>query len=240
MKLIELEKPNLKKIKMNCDYTLHDKLLDYPMTADAWSSHNFTIFCGKMGQGKTSLVVSLLKSVFNRVFHKIYVFMPENSRASIDNDILKKNLPSNQLFTELSIENLQKVYDELQENSSEEKNSLLIIDDFQTSLKDPNIIRILQKIIIKMRHLRTTTWLIQQNFQALVKPLRELVSNLVLFNVGKSQLTKIFDELVQMDREKYNDLVKLVFQDPHDWILINLHKSKKIYRMFDEIEFDEE
>jgi hypothetical protein len=91
-----------------------------------------------------------------------------------------------------------------------------------------------------MRHLRTTTWLIQQNFQALVKQLREVVSNLVMFNLGKSQNQKIFDELIQLDKDKYNDLVKLAFQDPHDWILINLNKSKKIYRMFDEINLEEE
>jgi hypothetical protein len=210
------------------------------MVDDAWSSHNFTIFAGKMGQGKTSLVVSLLKSVFKKVFHSVYVFIPEQSRASIDNDILKKNLPRDQLYSELTVENLSEVYEKVQENSSEGYNSLLIIDDFQTSLKDPTIINILQKIIVKMRHLRTTTWLIQQNFQALVKPLREVVSNLVMFNLGKSQNQKIFDELIQLDKDKYNDLVKLAFQDPHDWILINLNKSKKIYRMFDEINLEEE
>jgi hypothetical protein len=193
-----------------------------------------------MGQGKTSLVVSLLKSVFKKVFHSVYVFIPEQSRASIDNDILKKNLPRDQLYSELTVENLSEVYEKVQENSSEGYNSLLIIDDFQTSLKDPTIINILQKIIVKMRHLRTTTWLIQQNFQALVKPLREVVSNLVMFNLGKSQNQKIFDELIQLDKDKYNDLVKLAFQDPHDWILINLNKSKKIYRMFDEINLEEE
>ena len=128
----------------------------------------------------------------------------------------------------------------MQENSSEGYNSLLIIDDFQTSLKDPTIINILQKIIVKMRHLRTTTFLIQQNFQALVKPLREVVSNLVMFNLGKSQNFKVLQELIQIDKNKYDDLVKIFFQDTHGWILINLNKSKKIYRMFDEINLEEE
>jgi len=97
---------------------------------------------------------------------------------------------------------------------------------------------VLQKIVTKMRHLRTTIFLLQQNFQALQKPLRELVSNLIIFNVGKSQLEKIFNEIVQMDKEKYEKLIKIAFVEPHDWILINFHRSKKIYRMFDEIVFD--
>ena len=91
-----------------------------------------------------------------------------------------------------------------------------------------------------MRHLRCTIFLLQQNFQALQKPLRELVSNLVIFNVGKSQLSKIFEEIVQMEKEKYEKLIQVSFIEPHDWILINFHRSKKIYRMFDEIVFDEE
>ena len=37
----------------------------------------------------------------------------------------------------------------------------------------------------------------------MVKPLRELVSNLVTFNLGKSQMDKLFDEVVQLDRDKY-------------------------------------
>ena len=41
------------------------------------------------------------------------------------------------------------VYEELQDNSKEKYNSLIIIDDFQVSLKDPKIIKILQKIVTK-------------------------------------------------------------------------------------------
>ena len=91
-----------------------------------------------------------------------------------------------------------------------------------------------------MRHLRVTVFLLQQNFQALQKPLRELVINLIILNVGKSQLSKIFDEIVQMDKDKYKKLIKLAFVDPHDWILINFHRSKNIYRMFDEILFEDD
>ena len=63
-----------------------------------------------------------------------------------------------------------------------------------------------------MRHLRTTIFLLQQNFQASVKPLRELCSNLILFNLGKSQLEKVFDELVQLDKDKYQEIIDLCFR----------------------------
>ena len=130
---------------------------------------------------------------------------------------------------------LSQVYEEIQEHSREKYNSLIIIDDFQVALKDPQILKVLQKIITKMRHLRTTIFLLQQNFQALAKPLRELASNLIIFNLGKSQLEKIFDEVIQLDKDKYQQIIDISFKDPHDWILINLHKSRNIYKMFDQI-----
>jgi DNA replication protein DnaC len=210
------------------------------MTNDAWSTNNFTVIVGKMGQGKTSLLTNLVKNVFNKCFENIYLIMPENSRSSIENDIFTKHLPAEQLYDTLTEEGLTEIYERLQESSKEKENSMLIIDDFQAQLKEPAIVKVLQKIITKMRHLRCTIFLLQQNFQALQKPLRELVSNLVIFNVGKSQLSKIFEEIVQMEKEKYEKLIQVSFVEPHDWILINFHRSKKIYRMFDEIVFDDE
>ena len=235
-----LKKPELGNIKMNCDKVIHKKLTDFPMTNDAWSTNNFTVIVGKMGQGKTSLLTNLVKNVFNKCFENIYLIMPENSRTSIENDIFTKHLPADQLYDTLTELGLTEIYEHLQKSSKEKENSMLIIDDFQAQLKDSAIVNVLQKIITKMRHLRCTIFLLQQNFQALQKPLRELVSNLIIFNVGKSQLGKIFQEIVQMDKEKYEKLIQVSFIDPHDWILINFHRSKKIYRMFDEIVFDEE
>ena len=235
IKIEVLEKPELQRVKMTCDNVIHEKLLKYPMIQEAFSTTSFNIICGKMGQGKTSLLTSLLKTVFKKCFESIYVFMPSNSRESIENDIYGKNLPPEQLFDTLTRDNLTQVYGEIQDNSKEKYNSLIIIDDFQVSLKDPEIIKVLQKIITKMRHLRTTIFLLQQNFQALAKPLRELTSNILCFNIGKSQLEKVFDECIQMDKDKYQQLIDVCFKDPHDWILINLHKSRTIYKMFDKV-----
>ena len=228
-----LPKPDLEKVKMSCDGVIHPKLVKYPMIEEAFSTTSFNVVCGKMGQGKSSLTTSLVKGIFKKCFETIYVFMPANSRASIENDIYGKHLPPEQLFDTLTVENITEVYEQIQENSENKYNSLIIIDDFQVALKDPEIIKVLQKIVTKMRHLRTTIFLLQQNFQALVKPLRELVSNIVMFNLGKSQLEKIFDEVIQLDKDKYQQIIDISFRDPHDWILINLHKSRHIYRMFD-------
>ena len=235
-----LKKPELGDVKMNCDKIIHKKLTEFPMINDAWSTNNFTVIVGKMGQGKTSLLTNLVKNVFNKCFENIYLIMPENSRTSIENDIFSKHLPAEQLYDTLTEGGLIEIYEKLQESSKDKENSMLIIDDFQAQLKEPAIVKTLQKIITKMRHLRCTIFLLQQNYQALQKPLRELVSNLVIFNIGKLQLSRIFEEAMQLNKDRYEKLIQICFVDPHDWILINFHRSKNIYRNFDLIDFGQD
>jgi len=119
------------------------------------------------------------------------------------------------------------------------KTTLLIIDDFQSQLKDKDIVKTLQKIITKMRHLRTTIILLNQNFQALPKQLRELTSNVITYNLGKSQMLKLFDEVIQMDKDKFNEIMDLAFVDKYDWLVINL-RNKNMYSKFDRIIYDDE
>lgn len=238
MKIEVLEKPNLKKVKMNCDDCIDEKLKKYPMCNDLWSNTSFNVILGKMGQGKTSLVTNLIKTVFKKCFHHVIVFIPSTSRESIENDIYGKQLPESDLYDDLTEETLAEVMDKLEENSSNGEFTLLLIDDFQAALKNPNIINILQKIVTRMRHLRTSIFILQQNFQKLSKFLRELVTNVITFNVGKSQLDKLFDEVVQLDKNKYQNLIDLAFQNKNDWIAINVNGSRNIYRMFDKINFE--
>ena len=238
MKLEVLDKPNLKKVKMNCDDCIDEKLKNYPMCDDLWSNTSFNVVIGKMGQGKTSLVTNLIKTVFKKCFHHMIVFIPSTSRQSIENDIYGKHIPSEDLYDDLNVDNLNEVMDKLEENSSNEEHTLLLIDDFQAALKDPQVINILQKIVTRMRHLRTSIFILNQNFQKLAKFLRELVTNVITFNTGKSQLNKLFDEVVQLDKQKYQDLIDLAFINKNDWIAINVNGSRNIYRMFDKINLE--
>ena len=237
VRIRELEKPKHNKVKMLCDEILHDKLLKYPMIEDAFSTNSFNIVVGKPGQGKTSWVTNLVKHEFKKVFECIILIMPASSRQSIDNDIFGKNLPEDQLYDDLTVEILDGIYEKLNENSKEGYNSLLIIDDFQQRLKDPDISKALERVVIKTRHLRTTSFYLVQNYQKVPKSLREIAFNLVLFNIGKSSLLRVFDEVIQMKKEKYESIIELCFKEPHDWLLINLHRSKSIYCNWDLVEF---
>ena len=235
MRIEELAKPNLKKVKMNVDDIIDEKLLKYPMSADLFSRTSFNIILGKMGQGKTSLITNFVKTIFKKCFEHMIVFIPTGSRRSIENDIYGKHLPDADLYDALTANNLDEVIEKLEENAENEENTLIIIDDFQSALKDPDVLARLQKIVTRMRHMRTTIFILQQNFQKMAKFMRELVTNVITFNVGKSQLDKLFEETVQLDKNKFQALIDLAFQERNDWIAINVNGNRNVYRMFDRI-----
>ena len=240
MKIQILEKPNLKKVKMLVDDVIDDKMLKYPMIADLFSKTSFNIICGKPGQGKTSLITNFVKTVFKKCFEHIILFMPAGSRRSIENDIYGKNIPADDIYDTLSDDTLDEAISKIEENAENEENTLIIIDDFQAALKMPEIQARLQKIVTRMRHMRTTIFILQQNFQKLPKFLRELVTNVITFNIGKSQLNKLFEETVQLDADKFQALVDLAFKEKNDWIAINVNGNRNVYRGFDRIVFDDE
>jgi len=229
----ELKKPNLPPTKMNCDDCIDPKLNIYPMIQDSFSKTSFNVCLGSMGSGKTSLIVSLIKGIFKKCFHSIYVIMPPNSRASLENDIFSK-LPQEQVYDDLNENVLNDIYEKAKNDSSEGYYTLLIIDDFQNMFKQSNIEKLLQKLILKMRHIRTTTFLLQQNVKSLPRNLRMLVSNYITFDLGKSQMMDLFDESIQLDKNKFQQIMDLGFKQKYDWLLINL-RNKNIYAKFDKI-----
>lgn len=232
----KLDAPEIQITKMLCDGVLSKKLIDYPMIHTCFNRSNFTIFAGGMGRGKSSTVVSLLKNVFRKCFHTIYFIIPEGSRMSIDGDFLGKNIPPDQLFGEISVEILEGIYERMKDESKEGYKSILIIDDMGAMLKDKHIQKTLAKIITKIRHLKTSVWLLQQNLKQLPKILRELVSNVLFFDLGRSQLEFTFTELSPLSRENFEKVCDYLFggeNDTHSYGVINTC-TRRIFKGIDE------
>ena len=177
----KLEKPSLGVVKMKCDSIVDKKLLKYPMIKECFSKNHFTIIVGAMGQGKTSLATSLIKNVLNNCYENIYIVMPEDSRLDIEDDIFGKSLPEDQLYDDLTIENLEEIHEKMKENKKHKENSLLLIDDFQQKLKEPPIAKKLEEVIIRYRHLNTTVIFLQQNYMKCPKSIRVICTNLIFF-----------------------------------------------------------
>jgi hypothetical protein len=63
-----------------------------------FSKNHFTIIVGTQGQVKTSLAVQLIRDIMPSCYENIYLFMPPESRADLENDIFEKNLKPEQIY----------------------------------------------------------------------------------------------------------------------------------------------
>ena len=234
MKLLINPQPDLKKVKMTCDGELSSKLKQYPLTCDHLNKYNTTVFIGTQGSGKTSLMVNFVKKLFDDVFNNIYVFMPKSSRASLENNIFERRIRSENVYDELNESNIEELNSLVQANSARGLKSLIIMDDVQKSLKSKWVLKGLKNIIANQRHLKCVTLIMVQNYFALDRSLRELINNGIIFKLGKLQMKKVYEELIETDTDNFEDVIDLVFDKPYEYLFINIG-SQRIYKGFDEI-----
>ena len=233
IKIIENNKPDEIPIKFNCDDKLSKKLEQYPMIDEHINKPNTTLFIGKMGSGKTSLLCQFTFNIMRKCFNHIYVFMPKTSMNSLDTNKFL-TLPKDQIYEELTEESITDVYNKVQENAKEKKYSLVIFDDVQMALKNPFILKSLKNMIANQRHLKLVNFIILQNYISLDKSLRAICNNIFLFKLNKTQNQQIFDELIESFKDKFVEIMKMVYNEPFKWIFINI-TSQRLYSMYDEI-----
>jgi len=239
MKIIECSKPKFPKVKMVCDSVISPKLQEHEAIECCFARSSTTIVSGGTGSGKSTWVVQMMKTVFKKVFEEIIIIMPKNSFESIEpkhNPFLQIN-PEN-IYHEFNPDTLAEVYAKIEENASEGYHTLLIIDDFGADLKLKPNEYILNTIFLKQRHLRTTTLLLVQNFYMVPKKMREIATNLVMFNTNKSQNMKVFRELFDLKEQQFNQLIRML-PTAHDYLIANL-KYKRIFVDYNEVKFDNE
>ncbi len=112
MNIIKNKEPKLLMPSFSVDTELSKKLNEYDITR-LMNKSNFSLFLGKAGSGKTSLMTSFLKTpaLFKKVYHNVFLFMPSNSRNSMKDNFFDKNIPEDQIFDNVSYEDLLSVYD---------------------------------------------------------------------------------------------------------------------------------
>jgi len=237
--IIENAKPKLPRVNFECDKVIDPKLEEIPAIKQCFSKSFTTLVSGGCGSGKTTFVIQMIRGVFKNCFEEIILIIPENSFDSFsekDKTYFRKYLPEENIIHELDLEVLNEVYGKLEENSSNRNNTLIVLDDFADRLKDKQIEKILSKIFLKNRHLRTSVMILTQNYFMVPKKIREISNNLVMFNTNKSQNEKMFEEQFDLKHKEFNEIMELL-PTTHDYLLLNL-KYKKIYHNFNEIVFD--
>ncbi len=239
MEIVRHKAPRLPKTTMVCDECIDPKLEKYEAIKDNFSKAFFTLIVGRMGQGKTSTIISLMKSVFRRAFADMFVIIPAISLQSIaPEDNVFALLPDENIYHDFNEENMSDIEKRVMENSANGDVSLLIIDDFGSAFsneKDPAN-KILKRMAIKIRHMKCSIMLLQQNIFQLPRRLREVVTSLLFFDLGVSQNEKVIKEFLPYNQKQCEEIMDS-FESPHDTIILNTRSHRIFRNLQDELVF---
>lgn len=227
MEVIELDKPKLKRAKFVCDQELHNKLRSHPIL-QCMNKHNATVFMGRPGSGKSSLLIELLQSpeAFQQVYHTIFLCMPPQSRASIKDSIFEC-LPNSQVFDGVDANVLKTISDRARLNAKENLPTLVVFDDVQRFLRDKTVKGPLLHMLNNRRHSRLSMWFACQTFKSLDPGMRSSLSNMFIFKLSKRELENVFGELIESRAEVFEDMLdRYLFKEPHDFLFVDLNSQR--------------
>ena len=234
LKLKTNKKPMLNIPSFNVDGKLKNNLDNIEIFKLMNKSH-FALFLGKAGSGKSSLVISFLnsKDAFKKCFHNIFLFCPSNSRSSIKDDFWENNLETEQIYDDLNIDNLIDAYSKIEIDSDNNFKSLIILDDVQKNLKG-DCEKLLLHIINNRRHNRICIWICCQNYKTIPLQVRLTLTDLFIFKVGKQEIENIYEELTEIDKNKFNIITNNAYKNIGDFLYLNC-LSQRLFNNWDEI-----
>lgn len=200
------------------------------------NGYKFITIIGRPQSGKTSLLFSLFRDrkLLKRCFNNIILVMPLESMKSMNQkDNIFKDLSEEKFFTSLddvdSIRELVKFY------ASEDENSVIIIDDMTSYLKDGYVQKVLSDICFNRRHYRTSIILLSQIYNKIPLSIRKLINVCVLmYKPSRKETETIFDELLEQNEDISNQIFKLAFKKQFDKLIIDV-PTQRLYINSDEV-----
>lgn len=232
--------PNIKLDipQFNCDSNvLGEHLNEHPLLR-LLNCYAFTCVIGKPAQGKTSLAIALMTQKDPKIYRKTHnnflIMMPQNSINS-----LKKNpfkcLPEENFYNELNDSTIQNVFEKLESNTANNLSTLLFIDDMTADLKKSKFVEtVIKKIVFNRRHLKCNIIITSQSFTNMPLDIRKCITNIFIFKPSKKEMEILFDELIEVKKKCYSDIMKYAFEAIHNFLFINI-TSQRMFKNFDEL-----
>ena len=198
------------------------------------------VLTGSGGSGKTSLLLNMIKSkqLYRKKFHNIYYICPSVSFLSVDKHPFKDH---DNVYHELNYSILEDIYNELIEMKEKEKKpkySLIIIDDMADSMKDPSILKILSRMIIKARHINCCFFFTLQSYYYFPKILCKQITYMTMFKPKNiEEFYSIAKELFNLNQDDALKLYDYVFDAPYTHLDVDT-VSNTYYKNFNKLSFE--
>lgn len=195
------------------------------------------LLIGSGGTGKTSLLLNQFRrgGAYHKKFHNLYLFTPAISFQSVAHHPFEKH---DKVYNELTRDSLEDLYAELKDrkedhdDEDEMEYNCVIIDDMASTLKEKDVQRLLNTMLIKARHLNTCFIFTLQSYLYMPKMLRKQTTFATIFRPkNKEEWDSINKELLQMKEEDAKTLFDYAFEKEYSHLDIDTIENK-FYRNF--------
>lgn len=239
MEINEIANKDIKEAK-----PVKEKMDKYiPDIVEGISRRNGMIYLlvGSGGSGKTSLLLNQFRrgGAYHRKFHNLYLFTPSISFMSVQNHPFEKH---DKVYHELTRDTLEDLYEELksrkedQEEDDDMEYNCVIIDDMASTLKEKDVQKLLNTMLIKARHLNTCFIFTLQSYLYMPKMLRKQTTYATIFKPkNREEWNSINQELLQMKEEDAKKLFDYAFAKEYSHLDIDTIENH-LYRNFNLLE----
>jgi len=203
-----------------------------------------TIFCGRTGSGKTTIVCRLLKdnNKLKNYFDKIYVFCLSPCMDLVDHI---DQIEENHMFTDDDPGKLEELYERNKRMVKDlgfksACHTLFILDDIVQSNTFMNS-KVLRDVFFGGTHAKCSLWLLTQHWKSVPKRLRMNPHAVILCHgINKQELESFTEEWQSpyLKKEEFKNLVEYAIKQPYSFMFVNATNpnKKEMYRKtFDEI-----
>ena len=202
------------------------------------------VITGSGGSGKTSMLLNFFrtKQLYKMKFSNIFYVCPQSSFLSVQKHPFEKHDPS-RIFHELNEDTLENIYSELKELKKENVDAdkedyqynCCIIDDFADSMKNIDIQKKLNQMLIKARHLSCAFIFTLQSYYYYPKILRKQITDLTIFKPKNAEeWTSIAKEILHLNKDNGEVLHDYVFDAPYNHLDIDT-VSDTLYKNFNKL-----
>jgi type II secretory ATPase GspE/PulE/Tfp pilus assembly ATPase PilB-like protein len=250
----------IKKNNLSNELKAHDGRrkfnIDDPLSLEAYTIH---IIVGSKGSGKTSLLLSMLKSkdIYRKHFNNIYLISP-TAGTGHDPKMLKlvdELDKDGHFFTECNDDNYQQILDMIKESnndlldkkkeydekktshptekkkSSFEYRNLLILDDCLASMpRNGEKNNKLNEMVVACRHLHTNIILLVQKYNTIPTLIRNNTDYISFYPSHSRQEIQTLINDWSIDEKLFKQLLDFATSEKYSFLHINLlHDNKPLF-----------
>ena len=224
-----MKKIEILKVKDDAEryYTKKKQIFDLPM--------KLAIIGASQRSGKTNWIINALgrDKLYGKDFkpENIYIFSPSLNSNKWVRFIEAKEIPEENLFSELDEGELEALYEDVEseyyeaiDDKKRPANKIVIFDDlgFGGALRGKSKFSIIDKLVMNGRHFNLSSAFLVQSYKQLTPDVRGNISGLVVFNLSTRELESIVHEHNYLESSKaFMKMFRATTKKKHSNFIIN-------------------